>query len=81
MNTSIQHVKEVNPCLYQEEKEFIWVLQDEFLTTVFRGFDHIRRTTKAYSSHNGKKMMNLARKMAKDYSTDVIVNFDATISD
>lgn len=62
------------------EREYVWVLQDEFLTTVFRGFDHVRRTTKSYSSADGQRMLYLADKMAKDYKTEVIVNFSATIS-
>lgn len=62
-----------------KEHQYVWVLTDNVSVTVFLGFDHVRRTSKAYTSSNGYKMLELAERMAKQNNTEIIHNFSASI--
>ena len=62
-----------------QEEKYVWVLEADYTTMVFIGFDHVRRTSKTYESMDGQKIISLANRMAKQHKTDVIFNFVATI--
>lgn len=55
------------------ENKFVWVLEDITSVSVFIGFDHIRRSSKTYTSWNKDKMFHLAEKMAIENSLEVAI--------
>jgi hypothetical protein len=62
-----------------EQQLYVWLLEDEHTSTVFVGYDHVRKTTKSYTSTNASNIQSLAEKLCAQHNAEIIRNFTATI--
>jgi len=62
----------------EETKEtlFVWMLCGKLESEVFIGFDHVRRTSKTYTSQDAKRMIELTDKISKDKKLTKIIEYE-----
>lgn len=58
----------------KEELLYVWLLYDDDISMTFIGYDHVRRTSKAYSSTDHNKIESLANKIAKQKGLLISIN-------
>ncbi len=56
------------------ETLYVWLLYDEQITMTFIGYDHVRRTSKAYTSTDHEKIETLANKIAQQKGLLISIN-------
>lgn len=62
------------------EQEYVWLLEDSNTCTVFVGYDHLRRSSKSYTSWNHSKIRDLANKIASQRNIEIIENFNLNVT-